>query len=85
MCVFLLPEVHRPWGKCRAEPVRLRHAWYIDAGRRPDGADRYPLVEDTEAYAYGLVYAATNPGLGYGIGWDLAQREELQEMKSKRL
>lgn len=85
MCVFLLAEAHRPWEKCRAEPVRLRHARYIDACLRPHGADRYPWVEDIEADAYGLVYATTKPGLSYGIGWDLAQREAVQVVKSKRL
>lgn len=39
------------------------------------GANKYALVEDIEVDGKGLVYAPTEPGLGYQIDWDLVKRE----------
>ncbi|MCH8186742.1 MAG: mandelate racemase [Chloroflexi bacterium] len=42
------------------------------------GANKYGLVEDIEVDDNGLVYAPTEPGLGYNIDWELAKREHEQ-------
>jgi L-alanine-DL-glutamate epimerase-like enolase superfamily enzyme len=42
------------------------------------GANKYALVEDIEVDDNGLVYAPTEPGLGYEIDWELAKREQVQ-------
>ena len=42
------------------------------------GANKYALVDDIEVDDKGLVYAPTEPGLGYGIDWELAKREQVQ-------
>lgn len=39
------------------------------------GANKYALVNDIEVDDKGLVYAPTEPGLGYQIDWDLVKRE----------
>ncbi len=39
------------------------------------GGNKYGLVEDIEVDDKGLVYAPTEPGLGYDIDWDLVKRE----------
>ena len=39
------------------------------------GANKYGLVEDIEVDENGLVYAPTEPGLGYEIDWELVKRE----------
>jgi L-alanine-DL-glutamate epimerase-like enolase superfamily enzyme len=41
------------------------------------GANKYALVEDIEVDENGLVYAPTEPGLGYEIDWELAKREQV--------
>ena len=43
------------------------------------GANKYALVEDIEVDDKGLVYAPTQPGLGYEIDWDLVKRNFVQE------
>ena len=35
------------------------------------GANKFGLIEDIEVDDRGLVYAPTEPGLGYDIDWDL--------------
>ena len=42
------------------------------------GANKYGLVEDIEVDDQGMVYAPTEPGLGYEIDWDLVEREKDQ-------
>ena len=42
------------------------------------GANKYALVEDIEVDDKGLVYAPTEPGLGYEIDWELVKREQVQ-------
>ena len=42
------------------------------------GANKYALVEDIEVDDKGLVYAPTEPGLGYEIDWELVKREQTQ-------
>ena len=42
------------------------------------GANKYALVEDIEVDDKGLVYAPTEPGLGYEIDWELVKREKVQ-------
>ncbi len=44
------------------------------------GANKYALVEDIEVDDKGLVYAPTEPGLGYEIDWDLVKRNFVQEV-----
>jgi L-alanine-DL-glutamate epimerase-like enolase superfamily enzyme len=39
------------------------------------GANKYGLVKDIEVDEKGLVYAPTEPGLGYDIDWELVKRE----------
>ena len=39
------------------------------------GALKFGLVADIEVDNQGLVYAPTQPGLGYQIDWDLVKRE----------
>ena len=39
------------------------------------GANQYALVGDVEVDELGMVYAPTEPGLGYVIDWDLVERE----------
>ena len=39
------------------------------------GANKFGLVEDIEVDDQGLVYAPTEPGLGYEINWELLRRE----------
>ena len=43
-----------------------------------NGANKYGLVEDIEVDDQGMVYAPTEPGLGYEIDWDLVEREKDQ-------
>ena len=38
-------------------------------------ANKYGLVEDIEVGNNGLVYAPTEPGLGYEVDWDLVKSE----------
>ena len=42
------------------------------------GANKYGLVKDIEVDDRGLVYAPTEPGLGYEIDWELVQRERTE-------
>ena len=42
------------------------------------GANKYALVNDIEVDGNGLVYAPTEPGLGYEIDWELVKREHTQ-------
>ncbi len=42
------------------------------------GANKYALVADIEVDDKGLVYAPTQPGLGYVIDWELAKREKVE-------
>ncbi len=42
------------------------------------GANKYGLVNDIEVDNKGLVYAPTEPGLGYEIDWDLVERDKVQ-------
>ncbi len=42
------------------------------------GANKYALVEDIEVDDNGLVYAPTEPGLGYEIDWELVKREKVE-------
>jgi len=42
------------------------------------GANKYGLVEDIEVDDKGLVYAPSEPGLGYEIDWELVEREKVQ-------
>jgi L-alanine-DL-glutamate epimerase-like enolase superfamily enzyme len=43
-----------------------------------NGANKYGLVEDIEVDDKGLVYAPTEPGLGYEIDWELVKRNTEQ-------
>lgn len=43
------------------------------------GANKYGLVKDIEVDDKGLVYAPTEPGLGYEIDWELVKRDFVQE------
>ena len=45
------------------------------------GANKYGLVEDIEVDDQGMVYAPTEPGLGYEIDWDLVEREKVQVVR----
>ncbi|MCL0044077.1 mandelate racemase [Dehalococcoidia bacterium] len=40
------------------------------------GANKYGVVNDIEVDEQGLVYAPTEPGLGYSIDWELVEREK---------
>ena len=44
------------------------------------GANKYALVEDIEVDGKGMVYAPTEPGLGYEIDWELVKSNFVQEV-----